>query len=206
MRLKVTMSSFTTIATDLIELLGLTGVAIGLGVNSMGIPIPSEIILPLAGLGARQGQYSFLIVIIVGTLAQVVGLILAYIIGRLGGLELVETYGKYAFISHKAIKRATNSFERYGGRLVFFGLLLPGVHGYVGYPAGIAKMSLWRFIIAATAGSAIWAIVLATLGYYLGGYISEIDAFFQRFAFVVVVVLLGAGVIWYTRRHKRKNK
>ncbi len=146
------MSSLTSIATSLINTLGLGGVSVGLILNCMGIPISSEIIIPLAGIGARQGHFDLLITMLVAVGAQLVGLFLSYVIGRYGGLELVQRYGRYLLISKHELKKTELAFEKYGGRLVFFGLCLPGVHGYVGYPAGIAKMPVLSFGLAAAAG------------------------------------------------------
>lgn len=197
------MTSLTTVATSLISTLGLTGVGIGLLVNCLGIPIPSEIIIPLAGIGIKQGNFNALEVFAVTVLAQLVGLYLGYAMGRFGGLELVQRYGKYVFISRRELKRAEVAFEQYGGRLVFFGLCLPGVHGYVGYPAGIARMPLWRFGIAAAAGAGIWSFVLLGAGYFLGDHLAEIDQTFRQFA-VVIVGLLVVVAIWYIKRRNRK--
>jgi membrane protein DedA with SNARE-associated domain len=197
------MNSFTTIATDLIQTLGLGGVAVGLTINCLGIPIPSEIIIPLSGIGIRQGHFNGWITFGVVVLSQMLGLFIAYAIGRFGGLELVQRYGKYMFISKHELEKAQKAFHRYGGRLVLFGLCLPGIHGYVGYPAGIAKMPVVRFATAAAVGVSIWSSAFLLIGYFLGDHLEQIDAVLHKFA-IFIIVLLGLAAIWYIRRRNRK--
>ena len=166
--------------------------------------IPSEIIIPLTGIGVRQGHFNLILAFVVAAGAQLLGLYFSYLIGRYGGLELVERYGKYVFFSHHELVRAQAAFEKYGGRLVFVGLCLPGVHGYVGYPAGIAKMPIWRFTVAAAAGAALWTGALMALGYFLGDHLEQIDAIFHNFA-LVVVVLLAIAALWYIHNRKKRD-
>jgi membrane protein DedA with SNARE-associated domain len=185
------MSSLTSVATNLIDTLGLAGVSVGLLVNCMGIPISSEIIIPLAGIGIKQGHFNLVVALAVTIVAQLIGLFLSYAIGRYGGVGLIQKYGKYLFISKHELNRAELAFEKYGGRLVFFGLCLPGVHGYVG--------------LAAAAGATIWSAVLLAFGYFLGDHLSQIDAIFNKFGIVVAVVFIGAA-IWYIMRHKKREE
>jgi membrane protein DedA with SNARE-associated domain len=171
----------------------------------MGIPISSEIIIPLAGIGIKQGHFNLVVALAVTIVAQLIGLFLSYAIGRYGGVGLIQKYGKYLFISKHELNRAELAFEKYGGRLVFFGLCLPGVHGYVGYPAGIANMPILSFGLAAAAGATIWSAVLLAFGYFLGDHLSQIDAIFNKFGIVVAVVFIGAA-IWYIMRHKKREE
>lgn len=197
------MSSFTTIATDLINTLGLAGVSVGLFVNCLGIPIPSEIIIPLAGISVRQGHNNLILAIIVTVGAQMLGLYVSYLIGRFGGVELIQRYGKYVFISSHELERAENAFEKYGGRLVFFGLILPGIHGFVGYPAGIAKMAIWRFSITAVFGALIWSGALLAVGYFLGDHLGQIDAIFHKFGVIIVIAIIAAA-LWYINKQRKR--
>lgn len=196
--------ALSTLATSLINTLGYKGVAIGLGINTIGIPLPSELTLMLGGVGINQGRFNLVAMAIVATLAQIVGLGLSYAIGRYGGLELIHRYGKYVLISSHDVESAQKFFERNGEWVVLLGLCLPAVHGYMGYPAGIAKMAWQKFLLAAVIGSIIWSAVFLSLGYYLGNHLSLINTIFNRFAIVIAVLVL-AGVIWYIRRHLRRT-
>lgn len=199
------MDTFTSVATNLIDTLGLGGVAVGLAVNCIGIPIPSEIIIPLSGIGVRHGQFDGVVVFTVAVLAQISGLLVSYAIGRFGGLELIEKYGRYIFISRPTLRRAQSSFDENGGWLVLFGLCLPGIHGYVGYPAGIAKMSLIKFVPVAVVGTSVWTGAFLALGYFLGDYLEEIEAVTRQFGIAASLVLV-VGVIWYIKRRKRRTR
>lgn len=196
--------SLVSIATSLIQNSGYAGLAGGLVINGLGVPLPSELILGLAGVGVKVGTFQFLPALIVATLAQVAGLTLSYAIARYGGVAIVERYGKYVLIRQKEIATAESWFARYGGRLVLFGLLLPALHGYVGYPAGLAKMRLGRFLAFAAVGSLLWALILGSLGYFLGSHLNSIDSGLHRFGLVVVALLVIAAA-WLIRRHWRNH-
>jgi membrane protein DedA with SNARE-associated domain len=196
------MSSLTTIATDLINTLGLAGVSVGLFINCLGIPISSEIIIPLTGIGVRQGHINLILALAVTIGAQMLGLFASYDIGRFGGLGLISRYGKYVFISQHELERTEKAFEKYGGRLVFFGLILPGIHGFVGYPAGIAKMAIGSFAATALAGAAIWSGALLALGYFLGDHLAEIDAIFRQFGVFIVLAFILVGAYYINIKRK----
>ena len=112
-------AGLSEIATNMIATLGYGGLAVGLFVDSFGIPIPSEVLLPLAGAAAKQGQMNLMIVIIVGTLAQTAGAMLAYAIGMGPGLEFVKRYGKYVLFSEHELAKTHTLFEKYGSWLTF---------------------------------------------------------------------------------------
>ena len=196
-------AQLTEIATGLISGLGYGGLAVGLIVDSAGVPIPSEVLIPLSGALARQGRFSLAAVIIVGTLAQSAGAVLAYWIGASGGLALVRRYGKYVLFSERELATTQRWFSRYGSWLTLFGRMLPVIRTYIGYPAGIARMSFGRFLAASLIGSAIWSVILSLLGYYLATRLDQIDAVLHKFS-LAIAALLGLGVIWYVR--KKFNK
>lgn len=195
--------SLVAVATDLIST-GYTGLTVGLLVNGIGIPIPSELILGLAGLAVKVGTFSLIPALAVATAAQVAGLSVSYAIARFGGVALIERYGKYLLIRQKEVASAEAWFARYGGRIVLFGLLLPALHGYVGYPAGLAKMRFERFLAFAVIGSFLWAVILGSLGYFLGSHLDTIDAGLHRFGLVVVALLVIVAA-WLIRRHWRTH-
>lgn len=196
--------SLVSVATSLINNSGYAGLAGGLVINGLGVPLPSELILGLAGLGVKVGTFSLLPALAVATAGQVAGLALSYALARYGGVALVMRYGKYVLIREQEIATAEAWFGRYGGRLVLFGLLLPALHGYVGYPAGLARMPLGRFLAFAAVGSLLWALILGSLGYFLGSHLNAIDAGLHRFGLVVVALLVIVAA-WLIRRHWRTH-
>ncbi len=198
------MSVVANIANSLIDTLGPVGIALGLAINSLGIPIPSEILLPLAGVGVKTGQFNLWVAFSLAVLGQLVGLTISYSIARYGGIGLVERYGGYVGFRRRELDAAQRAFDRYGGALVCFGLCLPAVHGYVGYPAGIAKMNPVKFGIYATLGASIWAGGLMYLGYALSDHLDVIEKVFSQFALFIAVAVIVA-VIWYIRRHRNST-
>ncbi|HSX48367.1 MAG TPA: DedA family protein [Candidatus Nanoarchaeia archaeon] len=194
---------FTDTAFKLIETAGYGGLSVGLIVDSAGVPVPSEVLLPLAGALVRQGRFNMAAVIAVGTIAQSVGAFLAYWIGRKGGLPLIHRYGKYVFFSEHELAITQKWFARYGSRLTLVGRCLPVIRTYIGYPAGVAKMPVGGFITATLVGSLGWTTILTLLGYELAGQLDAIHHTLDRFS-LVVVALLVVGAIWYVSRHRKQ--
>lgn len=195
----------TKIASDLIATLGYGGLAIGLIVDSAGVPIPSEILIPLGGLLAREGRMDLTLVIIVGTLAQTIGAVLAYWLGANGGLALVQKYGKYVLFSEHELKKTHDLFDKYGQWLTLAGRCMPGIRTYIGFPAGIARMDFGRFLAASFIGSLAWTLILALLGYYLGDQIHRVDEIFHSFG-IVILLLFIAAFVWYLKhQHKKRS-
>lgn len=194
----------TQAAFDLIATLGYAGLAVGLIVDSAGVPIPSEILIPFAGVLARQGRMDIMAVVAIGALAQTAGAVLAYYLGASGGLALAHKYGKYVFFSERELAITHRWFERHGAWLTLFGRCIPVIRTYIGFPAGVAKMPFGRFLIASFAGSTIWTIFLAYLGYQAGDRIHEIEAVFKRFN-IAIIGLLAIAAIWYVKRHLKKG-
>jgi membrane protein DedA with SNARE-associated domain len=198
-------AGLSQIATDMIATLGYGGLAFGLFVDSFGIPIPSEVLLPLAGAAAKQGQMNLLVVIIVGTLAQTLGAILAYAIGMGPGLGFVKRYGKYVLFSEHELEKTHALFEKYGSWLTLFGRCLPGIRTYIGIPAGMARMKFTPFVIASFVGSLIWTVFLSVIGYQLAEHLHVIDSVLSKFGYVLA---LGGIVafIWYVHHSVKKRK
>ena len=198
-------AGLSEIATNMIATLGYGGLAVGLFVDSFGIPIPSEVLLPLAGAAAKQGQMSLLIVIIVGTLAQTAGAVVAYWIGMGPGLEFVKRYGKYVLFSEHELEKTHKLFEKYGSWLTLVGRCLPGIRTYIGIPAGMARMNFKAFFAASLAGSFVWTVFLSVLGYQLADHLDTIDSILSKFGYLLA---LGGIIffIWFVHRHAKKRK
>jgi membrane protein DedA with SNARE-associated domain len=192
------MMDFTGIATDLLSQLGYGGLTVGLVLDSFGIPIPSEVLLALGGALAATGRFDVWVVIILGTVAQLVGGLVGYAIGRYGGHPFLERYGKYVFISKRDLQKTHVAFEKYGPVLTMAGRCVPVIRGLIAYPAGIAEMNIWKFIIFTTIGSAVWTVLFVWMGYTLGDNIDVVNEYFHQFSYVVIALILAA-VAWHFR-------
>lgn len=180
--------------------LGYLGVGFLMALESCCIPIPSEVILPLAGFLVAQGKFSFWGAILAGTVGGTIGSCVAYAIGALGGRPLMLKYGKYVLISSADAARADRFFEWHGEATAFFSRLLPVVRTFISLPAGITRMHFGKFVAYTFAGSLIWSIVLVYIGQVLGRNWLEVRSVLQRFDYLVVLVVLAA-VALYIYRH-----
>jgi membrane protein DedA with SNARE-associated domain len=186
---------------------GYLGVMLAMAIESAMIPLPSELILPFAGflvsdpsqIEPLTGQpWSFWIVVIVGTIGNTLGSLVAYAIGAYGGRPFLERYGKYLLIRPHEIEIADHFFAKWGSQTVFFSRLLPIVRTFISFPAGVARMDLRKFVVYSTAGAFLWSILLVWAGVQLGDNWVEIRAMLQPFdlAIAVGVVALFAAFLW----------
>lgn len=182
---------------------GYKGIVALLALNSSGIPIPSEVILPFSGYLVYQGRFNLILVAIMGTIGCNIGSAIAYWIGAKGGRPLVERYGKWVLMSQHDLDRMSGFFDRYGSITILIGRMLPIVQTYVAFPAGIARMSRLRFHIYTTVGSLTWYFCLAWAGMKLGAAWDtdpRMHEWFHRFH-LVVVGALAVGVVWFVWSH-----
>lgn len=185
-----------------ISRLGYGGVILLMGLESACIPLPSEIIMPFAGYLAFKGTMVLWMVALAGAIGCVLGSWIAYAVGAWGGRPLVERYGRYVLISHRDLDAADRWFRRHGDITIFVGRLLPVVRTFIALPAGIARMSLWRFTLYTFLGSYLWCLGLAWIGLKLGQSWDTLGAYFHRFD-ALIGAFIVAGVAWYVWRHVR---
>jgi membrane protein DedA with SNARE-associated domain len=129
---------------------GWFGVVIMMAIESACIPLPSEVIMPLAGqylIGSPDNWVGVLLAGFYGALGCTIGSIIAYLVGAFGGRPLVEKYGKYVLISKHHLHTADRWFEKYGEATAFFSRLLPVIRTFISFPAGVARMNFVKFVI-----------------------------------------------------------
>ena len=190
--------------TDIIGQYGYLAIGLSLIVNCLGIPIASEVTLPFSGVMIHSGRLDFMVTFVVAVVAQMIGFSIAYLLARYGGLEVLEHYGRYVGIKRAYLLRLKELFHRHGAGLVLLGSALPGLHGYVGFPAGLAGMPLWQFIPVALIGTLAWTAVLMGAGYLLGDKLAAISSLSGWAGVAVVVALLIAARIWYSKHQTRQ--
>jgi membrane protein DedA with SNARE-associated domain len=168
-------------------------------------PIPSELIMPLAGYMASSGKLSFAGVVVAGTVGSVLGGLPLYYAGRkMGERRLkawVDRHCRWAAVSSEEIDRASRWFERHGGAAVFLCRLVPGVRSLISIPAGIERMSLPAFLAWTTLGSALWTALLAWLGYLLGSNFEQVEKYLDPVSWAVLGILLGM-YLWRVLRRQ----
>jgi membrane protein DedA with SNARE-associated domain len=196
--------SFSAFATGLIDHLGVLGIGLGVFLNGLGVPGLSEVLVPLGGVAVQQGRMNLGVLVAVAMVAQLVGVSLAYFIARMGGLPIIERYGKYILISSRELDAAQRAFDKYGDWLVVFGAFIPGIQGFIGYVAGVAQMNYARFLMSVFVGKLVWIGGLLYLGLALGDNLELIDRGIKQIAVVVLATVVVFGV-WYVRRHRRNK-
>jgi membrane protein DedA with SNARE-associated domain len=178
-----------------------------MALETVVFPIPSEIVMPLAGwkLIADDGHGWWWLIPagLFGATGSTIGAIALYYVSRVGGRPLLERWGKYFLISYDDIDTADRFFDRWGSWAVFFGRMVPLVRSLVSVPAGIVEMPIWRFTVYTFAGSFVWAVGLATAGYKLGENYEDVRAWMQPVEYPVAAIL-ALLVIWYVYRHVKK--
>src|SRR5665213_4257881 len=173
---------------------GYASVAVLMAIQSACIPIPSEVIMPLAGYALAHTQLQLIILATVASLASNLGSIPAYWVGAKGGRPMVERYGRWLLLSRRDLDRVDHFFAHYGSITVLIGRMLPIIRTFIAFPAGVAKMNQVRFHIYTFVGSWAWCYALAYIGMRLGASWNSdprFQAIFHRFHLGVELLLVA---------------
>jgi len=182
---------------------GYAGVLFLMAIQSACIPLPSEVIMPVAGYALAHGQLQLILLATIGSIGANLGSIPAYWVGAKGGRPMIEHYGQYILLSGHDLDRADRFFARYGSIAVLIGRLLPIVRTFIALPAGIAKMNQVRFHIYTFIGSWPWCYVLAYIGWKLGSKFDTDPRFKSAFAkfHVGVEALIVLAFVYFVVSH-----
>ncbi len=197
-------------AARVIDALGEFGVGILTLLETVFPPIPSEVILPLSGFLAQQGDMSFVLVLTAATGGAYAGAVLLYLLGRHWGEErTIRALSKLPLLDDRDFRRAAGWLRRHGRRAVFFGRLLPGVRSLISLPAGSTAMHFGAFSLFTIAGSAVWNVLLIGLGALLGTQYELIDRYstiLDIIIYVALAALIGGLVMRRIRRAQRARQ
>ncbi|HZQ36860.1 MAG TPA: DedA family protein [Dehalococcoidia bacterium] len=189
--------------------IGWPGVVFLMALESAGIPIPSEVIMPLAGWFLVQDKghgFGFvLLAAALGALGNTIGSIVAYWIGDYGGRPLLLRYGRFVLISRHDLDRADAFFARRGGIAVFVSRVLPVIRTFISFPAGLARMRFDLFVALTFAGSFIWSLILAWAGYLLGANYHRVRDVLRPFDYPIAALIVLA-IAWFVWRHIRRAR
>jgi membrane protein DedA with SNARE-associated domain len=179
---------------DFVSRSGYIGVFLLMAAENIFPPIPSEMIMPLAGFAAARGDMHIAIVILVGTLGSIAGALPWYYAGRLFGQDrirrLAARHGRLMTVTPEDFDKALHTFERHGRAAVFFGRLIPAIRTLISVPAGIARMSMPVFLAYSVVGSAIWTGLLAAAGYILQSQYTLIEGYVDPVSKGVVALVV----------------
>jgi membrane protein DedA with SNARE-associated domain len=206
---------------QLYDAVGYLGVALAVALETIVAPIPSEIILPMAGWKVSQSAadptvlepltglpWNLPLAVGLATAGSLVGAIVGYYIGAWGGRPLLDRYGRYVGIGAEDLDRADRWFDRWGSWAVFFGRMVPLVRTFVSYPAGISRMPLPRFLLFTTLGSVPWNLALIYAGFLVGENYPLIEETIKPYEYVIyaIVIALFAFFVarfWWSKRQRR---
>ena len=180
--------------------MGWFGVVILMSIESTAIPLPSEVIMPLAGwrlvLDEGHGVLFVFVAGFWGAVGSLIGSLIEYYISRAGGRPFIEKYGKFVLITGKDLERADKWFSTRGEITVFIARMIPGVRGFISIPAGIARMNVARFSIFTFIGAFPWTLGLAWGGYLLGDNYDVIRDTTKPFDIPIIGTVI-AILIWF---------
>lgn len=203
------MSAIIDWIVSLMDTLGAPGVGIAILLENLFPPIPSEVVLPLAGFTVAQGSLSFLPVFIWATIGSVVGAYALYGIGAWLGADRLRAIADWMWLVKASdVDKALEWFDRYGKPSILFGRLIPGIRSLISIPAGLDRMNLLTFGLWTTLGSGVWNAILIYLGFVLGdnwesvtGYVDQ----YSKVVYVLLILLLVWFFVYLLRRNARER-
>jgi membrane protein DedA with SNARE-associated domain len=191
-------------ATDVVAELGLPGIFVLMLVESACIPVPSEATMLFAGFNVSRGEYSLLVVTLVGSFANLVGSWVAYAIGYYGRIDILEKHGKKLHIKPSHLQWADRWFERHGDATVFFTRMLPIIRTFISLPAGVARMPFWRFSALTFLGCLPWVFLLTFIGQQVGERWEQWKDSLHYFDYAVAAAIV-LGVAYLVIRNRRNK-
>jgi membrane protein DedA with SNARE-associated domain len=195
---------------NLVGSLGYWGIGLLMFLENIFPPIPSELIMPLAGFSVAQGKMNFGLAVFAGTVGTMAGTYAWYYLGRLVNYQRLQAwadrYGKWIQVSAKDIDRVNDWFNKYGVKAVLFGRMVPGIRTLISLPAGMNQMSLITFTIYSSIGTLLWTVALTAAGFLLGDNYAKIEDYLKPISKLVVFGLLGLIGYWAFKKLSQRKK
>jgi membrane protein DedA with SNARE-associated domain len=197
------------LAIDVMDALGGPGAALLVGLDNVFPPIPSELVLPLAGFAASQGTMSLVMALFWTTLGSVTGAMLTYWLGAWLGRDRVRALiVRTPLMKESDFDRTERWFAKHGKKAVFFGRMVPLFRSVISLPAGIERMPVWQFLSLTALGSLIWNTGFVMAGYLLGAnwhVVDEYAGIVQKVVIGIVVLAIVVFVVVRVREHRRSK-
>jgi len=202
------LESFAHWIQGIVRDVGYPGVFVLITLESTLIPIPSELVMPFAGFMASQGEFSLPVLLIINSVAALLGSGICYWIGVVGGRPFLERYGKYFLIRQHDIEKTEAFFAKHGKKTVLIARFVPVIRHVISVPAGIARMPLRSFFLQTFLGSTIWGGALILLGYYVGANWESFAKPLKRvdllIGAVLVLALVALAIRFVVRRRRER--
>jgi membrane protein DedA with SNARE-associated domain len=192
---------------SVIEVMGPVGVALLVALESIVPPIPSEVVLALAGFLAHEGKFNVLVVVLAATVGSLVGALVLYWLGAALGEERLKRWLDHIpLVDRDDLEKADRWFERHGRWAVLIGRVVPVVRSLVSVPAGANRMPLGEFILLTTVGSAVWNGLIVGAGYALGSRWQDVARYSDWFNYAIIAVFVVMVVSWVIRKLRRRRE
>ena len=189
------------LSLQLMDLLGAPGAGVAVAAENLFPPIPSEVILPLAGFAASRGEISLTSAIMWTTLGSLVGALLLYLAGRVfGRRRMYAAVERLPLVNAADLRRSEAWFARHGDKSVLLGRMVPLVRSAVSVPAGVEAMPVGRFVVLTVLGSALWNSIFVLAGYFLGENWGVVEPYADVLQKLVIVTVVGAVAVFVVRR------
>ena len=195
----------TAAVSQFVATYGLLAVFLLMVGESCGLPFPSEVIMPTAGLLAAGGHMNLVAAIIAGAAANLVGSLIAYVLAARFGEPLLLGPGRYVGIRRHHLEMADGWFQRWGLPAVLIGRVLPVIRTYISFPAGLARINLTWFSVLTFVGALPWVAALALVGYLLGKNYDWISGPLEKGAIGIAVLVAIVVVVWYVRGREPRS-
>lgn len=193
-------------ATNLIDTTGYVGIMVLMILESMVAPVPSEAVMPFAGMLIHTGRLTWFGVIFFSTLGSITGSLIGYWMGARGGRPLVEKWGKYLLLDKHDLDITEKWFSKKGEITVFVCRFIPVVRHLISIPAGMGRMNLWKFSIYTIVGAAMWNAILTVAGFYLQENWGAIMKYSHIIDYVVVAALIIVVAYYGYKLYKNRRK
>ena len=187
-----------------ISTVGYPGIFLLMILESALVPIPSEIIMPFSGFLITNGTFDPVIVVLSGTLGNLVGSILTYYLGIKVGRAVILKYGKYILFKKSHLEFTEELFQKYGDKISFFCRLLPAIRTYISLPCGVGKTNFTKFAVYTFLGSLLWNSMLTYVGIIFGNNWKNIDKY-AIYLDIVSACVLVSFIIWFVARARIRN-
>lgn len=196
--------------TNVVDFFGYVGIFVLVVLGNLHLPVPTQLTLPLAGFLVGQGRFTFLSVMGWSTAAAVLVSLIFYFVGSWIGEEslrrFVGRFGRFVFVGEKDLDKASEVFERHGGKAIFLGHLVPGVGAFISIPAGLRQMSIMgRFMVYTILGSIVWNGVHVVAGWALGENWEVVKQYATIIEFAVLAAVI-LGIVWFVWRRWRARQ
>jgi len=202
------LESFAQWIQDIVRTVGYPGVFVLITLESTLVPIPSEIVMPFAGALAAHGEFSLPVILVINSVAALIGSGLCYWIGVVGGRRFLERYGKYFLLRQHDIQKTEAFFAKHGRKTILIARFVPVIRHVISVPAGIARMPLRAFFLQTFLGSTIWGGTLILVGYYVGANWESFARTLKHvdllIAAILVLALVAFGIRFVVRRRRER--